>query len=103
MLEYGFMQNAFVVSLFISVLCPCIGVFLVLRRYSMIGDTAPLKEIAAIKCSTVLIDAPASLRIAVESVVSPTWWKRAGMSAAIRAICLPVLVPPVKDTRLISG
>lgn len=39
MLQYGFMQNAFIVSFFIGLLCPLIGIFLVLRRYSMIGDT----------------------------------------------------------------
>lgn len=39
MLSYAFMRNALFVSAFISVLCPCIGIFLVLRRYSMIGDT----------------------------------------------------------------
>lgn len=39
MLHYGFMQNAFIVSFFIGLLCPIIGIFLVLRRYSMIGDT----------------------------------------------------------------
>lgn len=39
MLQYVFMQNAFVVSFFIGILCPLIGIFLVLRRYSMIGDT----------------------------------------------------------------
>ncbi len=33
------MQNAFVASFFIAVLCPFIGMFLVLRRYSLIGDT----------------------------------------------------------------
>ena len=48
MLSYGFMQNAFFVSLFISVLCPCIGVFLVLRRYSMIGDTLSHASLAGI-------------------------------------------------------
>jgi len=48
MLSYSFMQNAFVVSLFISVLCPCIGVFLVLRRYSMIGDTLSHASLAGI-------------------------------------------------------
>ena len=48
MLSYGFMQNAFVVSLFISVLCPLIGVFLVLRRYSMIGDTLAHSSLAGI-------------------------------------------------------
>lgn len=48
MLSYSFMQNAFVVSLFISVLCPLIGVFLVLRRYSMIGDTLAHSSLAGI-------------------------------------------------------
>ncbi len=48
MLSYDFMQNAFVVSLFISVLCPCIGVFLVLRRYSMIGDTLAHSSLAGV-------------------------------------------------------
>lgn len=38
MFEYAFMQNAFIVALLISIVCPLIGIFLVLRRYSMIGD-----------------------------------------------------------------
>ncbi len=48
MLSYSFMQNAILASLFISVLCPCIGVFLVLRRYSMIGDTLAHSSLAGI-------------------------------------------------------
>jgi zinc transport system permease protein len=32
------MQNALLASIFISILCPSIGVFLVLKRYSMMGD-----------------------------------------------------------------
>jgi zinc transport system permease protein len=47
-LNYGFMQNALVVSLFISILCPCIGVFLVLRRYAMIGDTLSHASLAGV-------------------------------------------------------
>ncbi|WP_330386020.1 metal ABC transporter permease [[Clostridium] fimetarium] len=42
------MQNAIFVSIFISILCPCIGVFLVLRRYSMIGDTLSHSSLAGI-------------------------------------------------------
>lgn len=38
MFEYAFMRNALAVSLLISLICPLIGTFLVLRRYSMIGD-----------------------------------------------------------------
>ncbi|HWQ76849.1 MAG TPA: metal ABC transporter permease [Syntrophomonas sp.] len=48
MLSYSFMQNAFYISIFISILCPCIGVFLVLRRYSMIGDTLSHASLAGI-------------------------------------------------------
>lgn len=48
MLSYGFMQNAFLVSLFIAILCPSIGIFLVLRRYSMIGDTLSHASLAGI-------------------------------------------------------
>ncbi|SCP95274.1 metal ABC transporter permease [Anaerobium acetethylicum] len=48
MLQYGFMQNALIVSFLISILCPCIGVFLVVRRYSMIGDTLSHASLAGI-------------------------------------------------------
>ncbi len=48
MLSYSFMQNAIIVSIFISLLCPCIGIFLVLRRYSMIGDTLSHASLAGI-------------------------------------------------------
>lgn len=46
--NYTFMQNAIFVSIFISILCPCIGIFLVLRRYSMIGDTLAHASLAGV-------------------------------------------------------
>jgi zinc transport system permease protein len=58
LLSYGFMQNAFIVSLFISVLCPCIGVFLVLRRYSMIGDTLSHASLAGVTIGLMLNQNP---------------------------------------------
>lgn len=48
MLQYSFMQNALLVSILISILCPCIGIFLVLRRYSMIGDTLAHSSLAGV-------------------------------------------------------
>ncbi|WP_198009341.1 metal ABC transporter permease [Ethanoligenens harbinense] len=48
MFQYGFMQNALVVSFFIAILCPCIGIFLVLRRYSMIGDALSHASLAGV-------------------------------------------------------
>lgn len=38
-LQYGFMQRAFLAGSIIGVLCPLIGIFIVLRRMSLIGDS----------------------------------------------------------------
>ncbi|WP_301860684.1 metal ABC transporter permease [uncultured Megasphaera sp.] len=48
MFEYTFMQNAFIISILISLMCPLIGMFLVLRRYSMIGDTLAHASLAGV-------------------------------------------------------
>jgi zinc transport system permease protein len=37
-LKYGFIQRAFVAGIFVAVLCSTLGIFLVLRRFSLIGD-----------------------------------------------------------------
>ena len=37
--RYGFMQRALGACLCMSILCPMIGIFLVLRRWSLMGDT----------------------------------------------------------------
>ncbi len=37
-LQYGFVQRALLAGCFIALLCSCLGVFLVLRRFSLIGD-----------------------------------------------------------------
>lgn len=54
MLQYSFMQNAFIVSIFISILCPVIGMFLVLKRHSMIGDTLSHSSLAGITLGLML-------------------------------------------------
>ena len=48
MLQYGFMQNAIIAGIFISILCPAVGIFLVLKRYSMIGDTLSHSSFAGV-------------------------------------------------------
>ncbi|MBP2660787.1 MAG: 3 transport family protein [Firmicutes bacterium] len=48
MLHYSFMQNAFLVASLLAILCPLIGIFLVLRRYSMIGDTLSHASLAGV-------------------------------------------------------
>ena len=37
-LQYGFIQRAFVTGAFVAILCSSLGLFLVLRRLSLIGD-----------------------------------------------------------------
>ena len=37
-LQYGFMQKALITGIVISIACSLLGVFLVLRRYALIGD-----------------------------------------------------------------
>ncbi len=39
MLQFAFMQRALLAGLIIGLLCPMIGIFLVLRRMSLIGDS----------------------------------------------------------------
>ncbi|MPW26728.1 iron chelate uptake ABC transporter family permease subunit [Alkalibaculum sp. M08DMB] len=58
MFNYSFMQNAIFVSVFISILCPCIGIFLVLRRYSMIGDTLAHASLAGVTIGLLLNQNP---------------------------------------------
>ena len=54
MFEYAFMQNAFIVALLISIVCPLIGIFLVLRRYSMIGDALSHASLAGVAVGLLL-------------------------------------------------
>lgn len=54
MLQLEFMQNAFMASFIISILCPFIGLFLVLRRYSMIGDTLSHSSFAGVAIGLVI-------------------------------------------------
>ena len=52
------MVNALLMSLFIALLCPCIGIFLVLRRYSMIGDTLSHASLAGISMGLLFRQSP---------------------------------------------
>ena len=54
MFEYSFMQNACIVALLISLVCPMIGMFLVLRRYSMIGDALSHASLAGVAVGLLL-------------------------------------------------
>ena len=67
-LSYPFMVNAFIVGLLVSVCCALLGVSLVLRRYSMIGDGLSHVGFGALAVATVAGIAP--LKLAVPVVVA---------------------------------
>ena len=48
MLQFEFMRNALMAGIFVSILCPFVGLFLVLKRYSMMGDTLSHASFAGI-------------------------------------------------------
>ncbi|SJZ83537.1 metal ABC transporter permease [Garciella nitratireducens] len=50
-LEYGFMQRAFIIGIIVAIICPMIGIFLVLRRMSMIGDSLAHVALAGVAAS----------------------------------------------------
>ncbi len=54
MFQLDFMRNAFLAGLIISILCPIIGLFIVLRRNSMIGDTLSHSSFAGVAIGLVL-------------------------------------------------
>ncbi|MDR0813817.1 MAG: metal ABC transporter permease [Oscillospiraceae bacterium] len=58
MFQHEFMQNALFVSVLIGVMCPCIGIFLVIRKYSMIGDTLSHASLAGVAGALFLGQAP---------------------------------------------
>lgn len=53
MFQLEFMQNAFMAGLVVSILCPSIGLFIVLRRNSMIGDTLSHSSLAGVSIGLV--------------------------------------------------
>ena len=54
MFQYIFMQNALMASVLISILFPIVGVFLVLKRYSMMGDTLSHASFAGVAIGLIL-------------------------------------------------
>ena len=47
-LQYGFMQRAFLVGILLAVITPCIGITIVLKRMSMIGDALSHSSLAGV-------------------------------------------------------
>ncbi|MDR2357224.1 MAG: metal ABC transporter permease [Oscillospiraceae bacterium] len=53
-LTHGFMRRAFLVGILLAVIIPCIGVVVVLKRLSMIGDTLSHSSLAGVAAGLIL-------------------------------------------------
>lgn len=54
MFEYEFMKKAFLVGIMLAVIIPCIGIIVVLKRFSMIGDALSHSSLAGVAAGLVL-------------------------------------------------
>ncbi|MDS0524158.1 metal ABC transporter permease [Clostridium sp. SHJSY1] len=54
MFQYDFMTNAIIAGAIVSILCPIIGLFIVLRRNSMLGDTLSHSSFAGVAIGLVM-------------------------------------------------
>lgn len=53
-LEYDFMKRAFIVGILLAIIIPCIGVIVVLKRLSMIGDALSHTSLAGVAAGLIL-------------------------------------------------
>lgn len=53
-LEYAFMRRAILVGLLLAIIVPCIGIIVVLKRLSMIGDTLSHSSLAGVSAGLVM-------------------------------------------------
>ena len=64
-LQYGFMQRAFLVGILLAVITPCIGITIVLKRMSMIGDALSHSSLAGVVLGLILGINPVAGAVAV--------------------------------------
>lgn len=69
-LQYTFMQRAFIAGLFVGCLCPTIGTFLVLRRLSMVGDTLAHVSLAGVLLGILWGLSPLPFALLVSIIIS---------------------------------
>ena len=52
--EYAFMQRAFIVGILLAAIIPCIGLVIVCKRLSMIGDALSHTSLAGVAAGLLL-------------------------------------------------
>lgn len=69
-LKYGFIQRALIAGSFIAILCSSLGVFLVLRRFSLIGDGLAHATFGTVAFALVLKMTPVYVSIPIVMICS---------------------------------
>jgi zinc transport system permease protein len=69
-LRYGFIQRSLIAGSFIAILCSTLGVFLVLRRFSLIGDGLAHATFGSVALALVLKMSPVCVSIPVVMICS---------------------------------
>ena len=54
MFKYAFMQRAFIVGILLAAVIPCIGIVVVCKRLSMIGDALSHTSLAGVAIGLIL-------------------------------------------------
>ena len=108
LLSYAFVQRALIVGLLIAVSSSFLGIFLVLRKYSMIGDGLAHVSFATVALALVLNQSPLIISIPMVSLASLLILKlseenRIGGDAAIGLIASTSLAIGVFITSVSTG
>lgn len=69
-LQYGFMQRALLAGSIVGILCPLIGIFIVLRRMSLIGDSLSHVALAGIAAGILTGIYPLGMALATSVVAA---------------------------------
>ena len=107
-LSYAFVQRALIVGLLIAISSSFLGIFLVLRKYSMIGDGLAHVSFATVALALVLNQSPLIISIPIVSLASLLILKlseenRIGGDAAIGLIASTSLAIGVFITSVSNG
>lgn len=108
LLAYAFVQRALIVGLLIAISSSFLGIFLVLRKYSMIGDGLAHVSFATVALALVLNQSPLIISIPIVSLASLLILKlseenRIGGDAAIGLIASTSLAIGVFITSVSNG